>query len=160
MPTIRSHPLDPASGPAEPEPTKLAHKAQSMQLSERSNVDGIDHQKEVWSFKMVITGLYDRFVHNGAVSTAADKFWNATYVQEEGIMAFYHKLMRHAARMVRPPDRYTFKSHLVARMPGNMFNYLLSKEVTAEYSMVEAILHYARRVEENARQRARWSEER
>jgi hypothetical protein len=23
------------------------------------NVDGIDHQKEVWSFKMVITGLYD-----------------------------------------------------------------------------------------------------
>jgi hypothetical protein len=64
------------------------------------NVDGIDHQKEVWSSKMVITGLYDQFVHNGAVSTAADKFWNMTYVPEEGIMAFYHKLMRHAARMV------------------------------------------------------------
>jgi hypothetical protein len=94
------------------------------------------------------------------VSTATDKFWNETYIQEEGIMAFYHKLTRHAARMVRPPDRYTFKSHLVARMPGNMFNYLLSKEVTAEYSTVEMILHYARRVEENTRQRARWTEER
>jgi hypothetical protein len=88
-----------------------------------------------------------------------DKFWNETYIQEEGIMAFYHKLMRHAARMVQPPDRYTFKSHLMARMLGNMFNYLLSKEVTVEYSMVETILHYARRVEENARQRARWTEE-
>jgi hypothetical protein len=75
-------------------------------------------------------------------------------------MAFYHKLMRHVARMVRPPDHYMFKSHLMARMPGNMFNYLLSKEVTTEYSMVETISHYTRRVEENARQRARWTEER
>jgi hypothetical protein len=41
-----------------------------------------------------------------------------------------------------------------------MFNYLLSKEVTVEYSTVETILHYARRVEENARQKARWSKER
>jgi hypothetical protein len=45
------------------------------------------------------------------------------------------------------------------RMPSTMFNYLLSKEVTAEYSMVEMILHYARRVEENAHQKARWSKE-
>ena len=89
-----------------------------------------------------------------------DKFWNTTYIPEEGTMAFYHKLMRHAARMVRPPDWYTLKSHLVARMPGNMFNYLLSKEVTMEYSTVKVILHYARRVEENAQQRARWTEDR
>jgi hypothetical protein len=123
-------------------------------------VDGIDHQKEVWSFKMVITRLYNRFVHHVAVSAATDKFWNETYIQEEGIMAFYHKLTRHTVRMVQPPDCYMFKSHLMARMLGNMFNYLLSKEVTAEYSMVEMILHYTRRVEENARQRARWTEER
>jgi hypothetical protein len=93
------------------------------------------------------------------VGTAADKFWNATYVPEEGIMALYHELTRHAARMVRPPDHYTFKSHLIMRMPSTMFNYLLSKEVTAEYSTVETILHYARRVEENTRQKARWSKE-
>jgi hypothetical protein len=123
------------------------------------NVDGMDHQNDVWSFKMVITGLYDRFVHHVSVGAAVDKFWNESYIPEEGIMAFYHKLTRHASRMVRPPDRYTFKSHLVTRMPGPMFNYLLSKEVTAEYSTVKTILHYARRVEENARQRSRWMEE-
>jgi hypothetical protein len=124
-----------------------------------NNVDGLDHQQDVWSFKLVITGLYDRFVHHASVGTAADKFWNTTYIPEEGIMALYHELTRHAARMVRPPDRYTFKSHLVMRMPSTMFNYLLSKEVTVEYSTVETILHYARRVEENAHQRARWSKE-
>jgi hypothetical protein len=101
------------------------------------NVDGMDHQNDVWSFKMVITRLYDRFIHHVSVGATADKFWNEIYIPEEGIMAFYHKLTRHASRMVRPPDRYTFKSHLVTRMPGPMFNYLLSKEVTAEYSTVE-----------------------
>jgi hypothetical protein len=78
----------------------------------------------MWSFKLVITGLYDRFVHHASVGTAVDKFWNATYVPEEGIMALYHELTRHAARMVRPPDRYTFKSHLVMRMPSTMFKSL------------------------------------
>jgi hypothetical protein len=45
------------------------------------------------------------------------------------------------------------------RMPSTIFNYLLSKEVTAEYSMVETILHYARRVKENPHQKVRWSKE-
>ena len=106
------------------------------------NVDGIDHQKDVWSFKLVITSLYDRFVHHTLVGTTADKFWNATYIQEEGIMALYHELTRHAARIVRLPDQYTFKSHLITRMPRTMFNHLLNNEVTVEYSMVETILHY------------------
>lgn len=38
------------------------------------NVDGLDHLKEMWSFKMVVTGLYDHFVHHAAVSAATDKF--------------------------------------------------------------------------------------
>jgi hypothetical protein len=123
------------------------------------NVNGLDHQRDVWSFKLIITRLYDQFVHHASVGTTADKFWNATYILEEGIMALYHELTRHAARMVQPPDCYTFKSHLVMRMPSTTFNYLLSKEVTAEYSTVETILHYARRVEENTCQKVRWSKE-
>jgi hypothetical protein len=64
------------------------------------NVNGIDHQQDVWSFKLVITRLYDRFICHALVGTTADKFWNATYVLEEGIMALYHELTRHTARMV------------------------------------------------------------
>ena len=71
-------------------------------------------------------------------------------------MAFYHRMMRYAARMVRPPDRYTFKRQLIMRLPKDIFDYLLSKEVLAEYSTMESILNHARRVEENTRQLARW----
>jgi hypothetical protein len=37
---------------------------------------------------------------NVSVGAIVDKFWNESYVPEEGIMAFYHKHMRHASRMV------------------------------------------------------------
>ena len=42
------------------------------------------------------------------------------------------------------------------RLPKDVFDYLLSKEVSAEYSTMESILHHARRVEENAHQLAQW----
>ena len=61
--------------------------------------------------------------------------------------------------MVHPPDGYTFKCQLVLRLPKLVFEYLLNKEITAEYSMVEAILYYARKAEENAKLRARYSNE-
>ena len=73
------------------------------------NVDGMDHQKEVWSFKTLITGLYDRFIHDVTVKLATDQFGSMLYEPTEGVAAFYHKLTRYATRMVRPPDRYTFK---------------------------------------------------
>ena len=42
------------------------------------------------------------------------------------------------------------------RLPKDIFDYLLSKEVSAEYSTMESILQHVRRVEENVRQLARW----
>ena len=79
-----------------------------------------------------------------------DAFQSATYIPEEGVMAFYHRMTRYAAQMVRPPNRYTFKRQLIMRLPKDIFDYLLSKEVSAEYSTMESILHHARRAEENA----------
>ena len=46
--------------------------------------------------------------------------------------------------MVRPPDRYAFKRHFIVRLPVPMFQYLMNKKVTAEYSKMESILHHAR----------------
>ena len=42
------------------------------------------------------------------------------------------------------------------RLPKDIFDYLLSKEVSAEHSTMESILHHARRAEENAWQMVRW----
>jgi hypothetical protein len=41
-------------------------------------------------------------------------------------------------------------------LPKDIFEYLLDKEVTVEYSRIESILHHARRAEEKAQQTARW----
>jgi hypothetical protein len=123
------------------------------------NVDGGGHQLDRWSFETVVTGLYDRFLHEVALGSASDEFGNAMYIPGEGIMAFYYRLTRYAARMVRSPDRYTFKRHFIMRLPKEVFDYLLSKEVTAEYSSMESILHHARKAEENACQMTRWYNE-
>ena len=101
-------------------------------------------------------GLYDRFIHQGALRSASDTFQSAMYIPEEGVMAFYHRMMWYAARMVRPPDRYTFKRQLIMRLPKDIFDYLLSKEVSAEYSTMESILHHARRAEENVHHMVHW----
>jgi len=93
------------------------------------NDDGINHRKDVWSFKTIITGLYDHFIHNVALTEASEKFGKAQYIAGEGVMAFYHRLSRYTEQMVRPPDRYTFKKHYIMQLPKGIFNYLLSKEI-------------------------------
>jgi len=60
-------------------------------------------------------------------------------------MSFYYK-------MVRAPDRYTFKSQLMMNMPLAMFNFIINKGCSAEHSLTETILHYAKQAEENDRQ--------
>ena len=108
-------------------------------------VDGSDHQEDAWSFKTVVTGLYHRFIHNVATRAAVDSFKNAEYDSRDMVVTFYHELVRHAMRMVRPPERYTFKRQFMARMPEDILYYLISKEVTAEHSNMETILHHTRK---------------
>jgi hypothetical protein len=59
-----------------------------------NNIDGMDHQNDTWSFKMVVIGLYNCFIHNIALGAVSDKFLGATYTTDEGVMAFYHRLTR------------------------------------------------------------------
>ena len=59
-------------------------------------------------------------------------FQSTTYVPEEGVMAFYHRMIQYAAQMVRPPDRYMFKRQLIMRLPKDVFDYLLIKEVSEQ----------------------------
>jgi len=121
-----------------------------------NNVNRINHQKDVWSFKTVITGLYDCFIHKMALTEASEKFGKAQYITGEGVMAFYYRLLRYTEWMVRPPDIYTFKKHYIMQLPKGIYDYLLSKEITAEHSMMEAILHHARKAEEGINQTAMW----
>jgi hypothetical protein len=90
-----------------------------------------------------------------------DVFWGATYAPNEGVMAFYRRLTRYADWMVRPPNRYTFKKHYVMRLPRRIFDHLVIKDVTLEYSRMETILYHARRAEQAAPQTSQyWDKQR
>jgi len=55
------------------------------------NVDAINHWKDIWSFKTIVMGLYDQFIHNVVLTEASEKFGKAQYIEGEGVMAFYYR---------------------------------------------------------------------
>ena len=122
------------------------------------NVDGLYRHKNVWSFKEVITGLYDRFIYDTATHDASDKFWHVKYNATNGVMAYYHELERYASRMIRAPDRFTFKTQLITGLPDNILKQVLFKGCTAEKSSTETILYHARQAEDILRMKKRYDE--
>ena len=64
----------------------------------------------MWSFKEVITGLYNYFVHDTATYDVLEKFQHIQYQALGGIMSYYNKLEHYASRMIRAPDHLMFKT--------------------------------------------------
>jgi hypothetical protein len=124
------------------------------------NVDGLHRHKKGWTFKEVISGLYDQFIFHTGTQDAADKFYKASYNPDEGAMALYHTLTRYSVCMIWPLDRYTFKSQYMIRLPKQMYEFMVAQGAMPEHSSTETILHYARKAEENMRLMARWNEKR
>jgi hypothetical protein len=112
------------------------------------NVDGTYHQRLSWIFKDVITGLYDRFVHDNSTHDASDKFWHVEYNAEEGVMSYYYKLERYTNRMVQAPDPFTFRTQLMAGLPVSIISFVLGKGCSTETGSVDEILFFAHEAEE------------
>jgi hypothetical protein len=65
------------------------------------NVDGTYCQRSSWTFKEVVTGLYDQFIHDNTTHDAAGGFWHVGCGAGGGIMSYYYKLERYATRMIQ-----------------------------------------------------------
>ncbi|KAJ7226264.1 hypothetical protein B0H12DRAFT_1077821 [Mycena haematopus] len=125
-----------------------------------TQVVGLYRVKNKWTYKEVVLGLFDRFINTGCVQKATDTFWTAKYSAEIGIIGYYNQLMTAARRMVKRPDSYTFKSHLMSNMPSGMFHALTERNITAEYSKIKEILDYAVNYEWHQSIRDRYAEQR
>lgn len=112
------------------------------------NVDGAYHQCMHWTFKDVITGLYDQFTHNNLMHDASDKFSKVEYNAEDSVLSYYYKLEWYTNRMIEPPDSFTFWSQLVTRLPVNIIAFILDKGCTAETASMEEILYFAKEAED------------
>jgi len=112
------------------------------------NVKGINHRRQVWTFKDVITGLYDQFIHKSSIQDATQKFYSVKYAMDGGVYGHYHELQRYASRMIHEPDSYTFNTQLMMGLLSSILRSVMDKGVTAEMSALEDILYMAKSVEE------------
>jgi len=96
----------------------------AMYLSEKAktwfndNVKGMNRQRWVWTFKDVITGLYDRFIHKLSIQDATQKFYSVKYTTDGGVYGYYHELQQYASRMIHEPDSYMFNTQLMMGLPS------------------------------------------
>lgn len=122
------------------------------------NVDSVSRKKRNWSFKSVITGLYDRFIHDASIQDATTKFYSAKYTTSGGVMGFYHELDRYSSRMIHAPDSYTFKTQLMLGLPASISSPVVNLGVSAETHSTRKILRAARQVEEGIHIKCRYEE--
>jgi len=115
------------------------------------NVESASRRRRHWTFKRVVTGLYDRFIHESSIQDATHKFYAVKYATDGGVLGFYNDLERYAARMVHPPDNYTFKSQLLMGLPASILRAVVEKGATAETTSLKRIVRYAQRQEEAAK---------
>jgi hypothetical protein len=122
------------------------------------NVEGINCQRRVWTFKDVITGLYDQFIHESSIQDATQKFYSVKYTMDGGVYGYYHELQRYASRMIHEPDSYTFNTQLMMGLPSSILRSVVDKGVTTETSALEDILYMAKSVEEGNKVLRRYDE--
>ncbi|KAJ7292439.1 hypothetical protein C8J57DRAFT_1489947 [Mycena rebaudengoi] len=111
------------------------------------NVTGLHRTRRNWTYLDMILGLFDRFIDTSCIQEATERFWSTKFSRDIGIMGYYYELMNAARRMIKRPDSYTFKQQLMSRMPADMVNDLIRRNITAEYSNISDILENARNFE-------------
>jgi hypothetical protein len=124
------------------------------------NVEGINRRRRVWTFKDVITGLCDRFIHESSIQDATQKFYSVKYTTDGGVYGYYHELQQYASRMIHELDSYTFNTQLMMGLPSGILCSVVDKGVTAETSALEDILYMAKSVEEGNKVLRRYDERR
>jgi hypothetical protein len=124
------------------------------------NVEGINRRRRVWTFKDVITGLYDQFIHESSIQDTTQKFYSVKYTTDGGVYGYYHELQQYASRMIHEPDLYTFNTQLMMGLPSGILRSVVNKGVTAETSALEDILYMAKSVEEGNKVLRRYDERR
>jgi len=92
-----------------------------------NNIKGINRWRQVWTFKDVITGLYDRFIHESSIQDVTQKFYSVKYSMDGGVYGFYHELECYALRMIHMPDSYMFNTQLMMGLPSSMIRSVIDK---------------------------------
>ena len=104
----------------------------------------VNHVQYDWTFKGVLTRLYDRFVHPSTLQDARRDFQSAKYTEKLGVQGFYDTLNDHAQNMAVYPDGYTMLETFLDGIPADMHRYLIREDgLSPEVNNVEEFVAYA-----------------
>jgi hypothetical protein len=115
------------------------------------NVEGMSRSKQDWTFKEVISGIYDRFLHELSIQDVTERFYETRYDPKLGVLVFYNTLTMYAGKMIHLPDPYTFKLHVIDRLPKEMVRELFCNKISVEQSKMDNIIVGAMDFEETQR---------
>ncbi|KAG6867641.1 hypothetical protein C0995_004727, partial [Termitomyces sp. Mi166 len=102
----------------------------------RRHVLHTNRDKQDWTFKEVLIGLYNHFVNAATMQEAHEAFRTAVYDARMGIQTFYEELIGHAQNMAVYLDEFTIWETFLDGILAEMHHALicddnLSPEVNA-----------------------------
>ena len=111
-------------------------------------VDSPDQQVQDWTFKDVICGLFQRFMHEASVQNAADQYDCTRFSHEKEALAFYNNMKCHACRMVQPLDNYLFRRKFLHGLPHSIIKSIFEAcRISTEHSTIKEILEEVQHME-------------
>ncbi|KIM63287.1 hypothetical protein SCLCIDRAFT_1174325 [Scleroderma citrinum Foug A] len=111
-------------------------------------VEGPDQVIPDWTFEDLVCILFVRFIHKVSAQNAAEKYNKMRYSSEQGALAFYNDIKRHAAQMVQPPNEYSVQRKFINGLPMSIMEGVVkSRRISAEHLPMEQILVEVQRME-------------
>ncbi|KAG6859274.1 hypothetical protein C0995_010031 [Termitomyces sp. Mi166 len=110
-----------------------------------------NRDKQNWTFKEVLIGLYNRFVNVVTMQEAREAFRTAVYDARMGVQTFYDELVGHAQNMAMYLDEFTIRETFLDGIPAEMHRALIHDDnLSPKINTVTEFLAYAIRYEQSA----------
>ncbi|KAG6858786.1 hypothetical protein C0995_013921 [Termitomyces sp. Mi166 len=111
----------------------------------RCHVLHTNRDKQDWTFKEVLIGLYNHFVNVAMMQEAREAFQTTVYDARMGVQTFYKELIGHAQNMAMYLNEFTIWETFLDGIPAEMRRMLihdnnLSPEVNTQRITISAAL--------------------
>jgi hypothetical protein len=91
-----------------------------------------------WTFKEVIIGLYNHFVHPSTMQDECSTFFATQwYAEDKGIQGFYDTLIDHAQNMVVYPNDYQIIETFLRGIPSYICEVMLKEGLSPKINMID-----------------------
>ncbi|KAG6883802.1 hypothetical protein C0995_011505 [Termitomyces sp. Mi166 len=87
-----------------------------------------NRDKQDWTFKEVLIGLYNRFMNMATMQEAQEAFRTAVYDAQTGVQTFYEELIGHAQNMAMYLDEFTIQEIFLDGIPAEMHCTLIEED--------------------------------